>query len=92
LSRVKRQAREEIFTDENENPFLAHHASDEGQDSDSMQIDDSFAASSITSTPTKHGVAGRRIEHSPLRKRTHFITNVDGLYESSPILNIADII
>ncbi|PMD24792.1 cell division control protein Cdc6 [Hyaloscypha hepaticicola] len=69
LSRVKRQARAEIFNDENENPFLSRNVHDDKQDGDSMDIDEPDAIIS-KSAPAKHGRAGGRVSLSPTKSKT----------------------
>jgi hypothetical protein len=70
FSRVKRQARGEIFNDENENPFLSPIAREDIQDPDSMEIDELSKPITSKSTPAKHGPAGGRIPLSPSKFRT----------------------
>lgn len=70
LTRVKRQAREEIFNDENENSFITQWSRDGAQDGDSMDLDELSEA-----IPTKHGVAGKIIPLSPSKVKHRINTN-----------------
>ncbi|KAE9381386.1 cell division control protein Cdc6 [Stipitochalara longipes BDJ] len=70
LSRVKRQARAEIFNDENENPFVSRIVQDDKQDGDSMDIDEPSKAINSRSVPAKHGPAAGRIPLSPSKFKT----------------------
>jgi cell division control protein 6 len=69
LSRVKRQAREEILNDENANPFLTPSTRDGPPDGDSMDIDELSGEFPMKSTPVKHGNVGKRIPLSPSKVR-----------------------
>lgn len=71
FSRVKRQARAEIFNDENENPFLSRSAREETQDGDPMDIDELSEPIISRSTPAKHGRVGSRVPLSPSKFKTH---------------------
>ena len=68
-SRVKRQAREEIFNDENESPFLSRSARGKTQDGDSMDIDE-LSEPIFRTTPAKHGPIGGQIALSPTKIQT----------------------
>jgi hypothetical protein len=67
--RVKRQARGDIFNDEQENPLITQ-SRDAAQDGDSMDLDELCAA-----VPAKHGIAGTRIPLSPSKIKHHFTPN-----------------
>jgi cell division control protein 6 len=69
LSRKKRQARPEIFNDENENPFIVQSARDDAQDGDSMDLDE---LSEPVYSPVKHGVSRTRTPLSPSKAKAQF--------------------
>ncbi|KAJ8070182.1 hypothetical protein OCU04_000573 [Sclerotinia nivalis] len=62
-TRAKRQTGTEIYNDENESPFITRKRRDEVDDSDadSMEIDELSEHIPVKSSPSKHGLAGRRI-------------------------------
>src|ERR1700709_1585638 len=62
LPRAKRQARADIFNDENENPFYRKASPSPAQDGDLMELG---ALSELT--PIKHGHAGKRFISSPVK-------------------------
>ncbi|KAF7938034.1 hypothetical protein BELL_0011g00180 [Botrytis elliptica] len=62
-TRAKRQAKTEIYNDENENPFITRKRRDEVDDSDDdcMDIDELSESIPVKSSPSKHGLASRKI-------------------------------
>jgi cell division control protein 6 len=67
LPRAKRQARADIFNDENENPFYRKASPSAAQDGDLVEL-----GALSESTPIKHGHAGKRFISSPVKLRGHF--------------------
>ena len=67
LPRAKRQARADIFNDENENPFYRKAASEDTEDGELMDLD---PLSDLT--PIKHGHSGKRFISSPVKLGGHF--------------------
>jgi hypothetical protein len=77
LPRSKRQARADIFNDEDENPFYSKGSSPKvAQGGEPMQLD-SFS----DSKPTKRGHTGKNFTPSPVELRGHLdiITHSNGL-------------
>ncbi|KAF7949796.1 uncharacterized protein EAE97_003305 [Botrytis byssoidea] len=62
-TRAKRQAKTEIYNDENENPFITRKRRDEVDDfdDDCMEIDELSESMPVKSSPSKHGLASRKI-------------------------------
>ena len=73
--RVKICQQNDIFNDENENPFVTKITQNATQDGEPMEIDES--------TPAKHGAAGRRIALSDSKSKSHFTANNNGQYSIS---------
>jgi cell division control protein 6 len=69
LPSAKRQARVEIFNDENENPFIVRPARDDAQDGDSMDLDELPESNFTKSSPVKHG---KRAVLSPSKAKAQF--------------------
>jgi hypothetical protein len=67
LPRTKRQARADIFIDENENPFCSKVSSEDDQDGYPMQVD-----SLSDLTPIEQGRSGKRFVSSPVKLGRHF--------------------
>lgn len=68
LPRAKRQARADIFNDENESPFYSKVSSASDQDGDRMQLD---PLSDLT--PKKHGLAGKKITSPSVKPGGDFV-------------------
>jgi len=88
LPYAKRQARTEIFTDENENPFISRSSRNGSQDADSMDMDEVISTRSTRSTPAKHGdgAAEKRISLTSGSVK-HFEIIKNNKENSSPVQN-----
>ena len=67
LPRAKRQAREDIFNDEDDNPFCRKVSSKDIHDGEPMHLD-----SISYSTPTKRGLSGKKVKSSSVKLRGDF--------------------
>ncbi|KAE8444988.1 hypothetical protein EG329_013994 [Mollisiaceae sp. DMI_Dod_QoI] len=63
--RVKRQGRTEIFTDENDNPFIGDFSHDKNQNGEPMDINQSSQSIFTKSVPLKHCVAEKHVVQNP---------------------------